>query len=441
MFKFILKLFNFDEGNAKAPKVKKISAAEVNALSNVVIRSDMYLPYYERSKPYKVFELAGNMKLYFIKDSKMIHDLTTLETVEENVFTDRKQRHKYNQSLLNHNPVASASLHADSYLKEQHKLFISLVTGIESQINQITIPEMNPRVKGREIVPFVIGCVAQCYLPMLLNVEKDRVPLLLTDFIVLLDTLEAATGKHKITFGDYLEAKENCTFSDKYEQQYIPLFHKIVLQLKNSSSQLTPSECSNLEALSLEIIDILTPECPIIKVLSSQFDLKTESLVVVNNMLSWMDNMLNVVHTIVNFLILFSYQKKETPQLVYSREYFQSHLPQARALATMFMRHCISDFEIASSEGQVISFHSGDILMMSNGNSDTVFGGNGRKCPSKPWSYIFVDKMMKHLTDRYDITVAKKFTVTDHGIPNDPENDSWFWNKFSPEGISLISMN
>jgi hypothetical protein len=39
---------------------------------------------------------------------------------------------------------------------------------------------------------------------------------------------------------------------------------------------------------------------------------------------------------------------------------------------------------ITSSEGQVISFHSGDILMMSNGNRDTVFGGNGRKCPSSP---------------------------------------------------------
>ena len=75
---------------------------------------------------------------------------------------------------------------------------------------------------------------------MLLNIESSRVPLILDHLIELLDLLEAATGKHKITFGDYLN-DSSCEYDDLYERNYIPLFYlKLHLNLDVCSLKCLP---------------------------------------------------------------------------------------------------------------------------------------------------------------------------------------------------------
>ena len=448
MFSLISNFFNFDDIFHKLPipKTKKIGPMELAALNNVVIKSEMYLHYYERPKPYKSFQLPGSQMLYFIRDSKLVHEIVAKETVEDNNFTTRKQRYKYNQSLLLNNPVASSSINSNGYLKDQHKLFVSLVMGIDSHLQNMTIPQQHSIIRGKESIKFIVGCVAQCYLPMLLNIEASRVPLILDDFCHLLNVLEVATGKHNITFGDYLDS-EDCAYNNTYEQVYLPLFHKIVSQGKNLSSSLSAEEMTNPQFICKEIIQMLTSECNICKVLSSQFDLEKEAVNVVNNILSWMDNMLNVVHTILNFLVILSIQSssssssssslsKEQMKGIFTKEFYRSQLPKARALATMFMRHVVSDFTAISSDGNELSFKANDILMMSNGNEDTVFGGHGRTCPSKPWSSLFMEKMIMKLIDRFEIT---RIHEEKKEMIKDPENDSWFWNKYSTENVLLIA--
>jgi len=97
------------------------------------------------------------------------------------------------------------------------------------------------------------------------------------------------------------------------------------------------------------------------------------------------------------------------------------------------MRHAISDFDVTASDGTVVQIHKNDILMMSNSNDDTVFGGEGRRCPSRPWSYIFIEKMLHFIFTHYELKVTGK-----RKVEKDLENDSWFWNKFSTKGCSLI---
>jgi len=351
----------------------------------------------------------------------IIHKLISLETVEDNILIARKQRYKYNQSLLTSNPVSSSSLPLNGYLKDQHKLFISLISKIETSINDIQIN--NDRLKGEGIIKFVIDCTAQCYLPMLLNVQSQKIPLILNEFCQLLEILESATGKHNITFGDYLNERK-CEYDDMMEKQYLLLFHQIILKLKDASSNISSN--NNKEELCKEIIELLTPECNIMKVLLSQFNIEEDSVVIVNNILSWIDNMLNVVYTIINFLVLLS-----CSNIQFNKEYYKSNFPRARALATMFMRQALSDFNITASDGTEVEFHMNDVIMMSNGNEDTVFGGNGRKCPSKPWSFIFVERMVKFITDNYHLHNSNS------QVKRDPNNDSWFWNKFSIEGLTL----
>ncbi len=440
MFRLLGKVLRWNDSKElakNAPQVKKVNATELRAIRGTIIKSSMYLPFYEESTPYKVFQLptTENQKLYFIKDSKIIHDLIALETVEENTHTIRKQRHLFNQSLLERNPVSNSAMNASNYVKEQHKLFVSLAMGIESQISQITTPSMFPsKIDDKGLIKFIIASSAQCYLPMLLNIESSRVPLILDDFIELLDLLEAATGKHKITFGDYLN-NSLCEYDDFYEKQYIPLFYKIIRTLKQGESY--DPKLIDLDACSQEIINLLneTNECNILKVLFSQFDRVIDARIIVNNILSWLDNMLNVVHTIVNFLVIIAHETSvhQNPQDMLTRDYYQENLPRARALATMFMRHAISDFDVTGSDGTVLHIRKDDILMMSNGNDDTVFGGEGRRCPSRSWSYIFVKKMLHFILTNYEVKVKDQ-----RGIVKDLENDSWFWNKFSTKGCFLI---
>mmetsp|Transcript_19766 Transcript_19766/g.21487 ORF Transcript_19766/g.21487 Transcript_19766/m.21487 type:complete len:358 (+) Transcript_19766:67-1140(+) len=335
MFQLLGKVFHYwndcEEVVVKKalPKVKKVNSAELRALKGTIIKSDMYLPFYERSSPYKVFQLptTENQKLYFIQDSKMIHDLIALETVEENIHTIRKQRHLFNQSFLDRNPVSNSAMNASNYAKEQHKLFVSLAMGIESQIAQISIPSIfTPKIDDKSLIRFVIASTAQCYLPMLLNIESSRVPLILDDLIELLDLLEAATGKHNITFGDYLN-DGSCDYDDMYERQYIPLFYKIIRTLREGESR--DLHVTDLDNCSLEIINLLNAsECNILKVLFTQFDRLTDARIIVNNILSWLDNMLNVVHTIVNFLVIVAHETSlhQNPKDLLTREYYQENL-------------------------------------------------------------------------------------------------------------------
>jgi hypothetical protein len=427
---------------------KNISSSALANLSSLTIKSSMYLTYYHPSRSFTCFNLPTNERLFFIVNSSLINQLTHLETSENNIFTKRVQSYQYNSSLLSSNPVSNPSLNHQNYVRNQHQLFVKLAQ--ELDLSDITFPQQI--VSDSNLVEFVINITAQVYLPMLLNIHPSRVPEIMTDFIKLLDLLELATGKHNITFQDYLDHKI-VEYSDVMEQKYIRLFYRIVLKLTATDKihdleNLQFEQSATLEELCQVIITQLASS-NLVSVLSSLMDSTnspgTQARVMVNNILSWLDNMLNVVHTLVNLIILIG-QKNHG---IYTKEFYISSLPNARALATMFMRHVLNPFQITKDNGYPLQFRKGDIIMMSNGNSDTLFGGKGRKCPSRPWSYRFMSQMMELITTHYVIQYTPSsancfpsFSRSRTSVPpQDSENNSWFWNKFSTKGVQLIPIN
>jgi hypothetical protein len=445
-----------------AGKKITITPQLLSSLNSQVIRSSMYLSFYNPERKLTCFTLPTHERLFFISSSTLIHQLTSLESQETNPFTRRVQSYQYNQLLLTSNPVSTSSLTKKNYAHSQHQLFVKLSQ--EINLNHLTFPESvdgkKSVIEDNELVRFVINLTAQIYLPMLLNVNASHIPLILDDFVELLNLLEIATGKHGVTFQDYLTHK-TIEYSDLMEQQYIRLFYRIVSTLTSQDSGVDVSEkifrskdlC--LEDLCSEILTTLSSS-NLVAVLSTVMDPVTDARVMVNNLLSWIDNMLNVVHTIVNLLILITQQNHGE----YSQEFYQRSLCHARALATMFMRHVVEPFQIVKDNGYPLQLREGDILMMSNGNADTTFGGKGRKCPSQPWSYLFMRRMLELITTRYRITYSPPSSTIPEPIsfsgsiscvpttrrakavvrmpPQDSENNSWFWNKFSTQGVRLI---
>jgi hypothetical protein len=461
-----------------------ISPQSLSSLNSQVIRSSMYLSFYNPERKLTCFTLPTRERLFFISSSTLIHQLTSLESQETNPFTRRVQSYQYNQLLLTSNPVSTSSLTKKNYAHSQHQLFVKLSQ--EINLDQITFPESDDPsdnnesrkktiIEDDELVRFVINLTAQIYLPMLLNVDPARVPLILDDFVELLSLLEIATGKHGVTFQDYL-AHKAIEYSDLMEQQYIRLFYRIVLKLTSpgqgegedvsldqsleDSEKIALSQELSLEDLCLEILSALSSS-NLVGVLSTVMSPVTDARVMVNNLLSWIDNMLNVVHTIVNLLILIAQQNHGE----YSQDFYQRSLCHARALATMFMRHVEAPFQIVKDNGCALQLRPGDILMMSNGNVDTTFGGKGRKCPSQPWSYLFMRRALELIATRYHITCtspspepvsascsgsiscvpslrsASVKTKTVAMPPQDTENNSWFWNKFSTKGVRLVPID
>lgn len=436
----------------KPLKKKKISKKVVKSMSNRVIKSSMFMPYYDSSRSLTLFQLPNGKKLYFIASSTIVNQITQLEEASINPFTVRKQAYKFNQALLSGNPVAMSSISDQNYCKSQHKLFVSLAK--EINLGDLNFPSQT--ISEGSISSFIIECTAKIYLPILLNVDANRIHCIMSDFEDLLQLLESATGKHGITFADYLN-DEPKDYSNELEGKYLLLFHKIILQLKDTSTY-TPSATSSSyqpELQSHRDTDIsnsykqhicneilfLLRDSAILSVLETTFDVSGESVVIVNNILSWIDNMLNVTYTIVNFIVLLGSSRQP-----YDKEFYTSNLPKARALATMFMRHVTLPFSVCvdAETQETIQLEIGDILMLSNGNIDTTFGGQGRKCPSRPWSYIFMNQFLTHITTHYDIQssleappVRNRSGVKIVMPEYDDANDSWFWNKLSTRGIHL----
>ena len=81
-----------------------------------------------------------------------------------------------------------------------------------------------------------------------------------------------------------------------------------------------------------------------------------------------------------------------------------------------------------------IKFKTNDIIMMSNGNSDTIFGGSGRKCPSRVWSQKFMKNILNLILSKYDII----YTGSNPSCDQSMSNKSWFWNKLSTKNVKLI---
>lgn len=423
MLQSFLKLFSVNDKTLSAiPKPKNVSNVILQSIRREKITSNMYMNFYKTTNLYEVFQLQDRKNCYFIRDSKMIEELILFETSENNQYTKRKQRYKYNQSLLNGNPVSMSSLNSSSYLKQQHKLFFSLVRGIDDQI-QLINTNVNSIHGKHQITRFIIDIVAQCYFPMLFNISNINI--VLDELIELLNILEEATGKYHITFGDL--DLDDCPYDDTLEIQYLNAFLRLLKKLKYyDTDDYSPNSSADLKTnLCNEILSLVDPKCNIMNVLLTQFNYTDDSVAIVNNMLSWIDNMLNVVYTVINFLLILA-DKNE----VFNDDFCRHNISDAKSLATMFMRQALVDFDIIDSNGNIVSFHAGDIIMMSNGNDDMIFGGMGRRCPSKPWSYIFIKSLLKFITDNYRLTLRGK-------LIKDVEHDSWFWNKYSCNNFSL----
>jgi hypothetical protein len=388
-----------------------ISDSTLQEIENKVITSDLLMIAYENSDEYTCIELPDSANIYFITSPTIINQITRIESYPENKNTIRTQIHTHNKRLLCKNPVSLSAIDSENYVKAQADFFLNLVDNIDVESIVFCSSSEN------NIVDFVTSAVAQTYLANLLEVSPSQIVLSLDKIIELINLLERATGKYDITFGDFLMSKQE-DLSKDIETQYIVLFYKLLCELKNGgqidiSIPDTSSQCS-------EIVRMMTGS-HILKVLTSVIDPICSADIVVNNMLSWIDNMLNIVHTVVNFIVL----NKNND---FNRQQYFANLPVAKALTTLFMRKVVSSFTVDS-----ISFKAKDVIMMANSNIATVFGGSGRKCPSKTWSIVYMEKLLIHIFNQYLVVD----TSDENEIECEIINTSWFWNKLDSSNTML----
>jgi hypothetical protein len=333
----------------------------------------------------KYFQLNNTSpKVYFISNVETINKIVIFEKEDRNITTKRKLLFNTNVGLLDHNPVNQSEINNESYLLSQRELFKIMADDIDDV--KYNLPLVTKFV-GNEIRNLVLYLVVQNYFKKLFNISFKITHM--NTLISLLDSLEESSGKHNISLYDFLNQPEL-----KYNEKYIFIFNKLLCEIHNTH---------HLYGKEEEQIMILTKNTPIYNVLSKHI---TKSITIIRNMLSWIDNMLNIVNTIVNYLVTGGTKS----------------LYECNALGTLFMREVLMDFD---------EYKKGDRLIMSTEN--LMFGSRHRQCPSKPYSLLVLQQIILIIRRYYDI-----YYIEQEDIKQDPSNKSWFWNKFTCDGCEIL---
>lgn len=378
-------------------------------LLNRIFTSNDYLWIYNLSDSVRTITL-GPKKIHFISDYTIMKKLIKLESAEHNDKTTRYQDYTYNYSLLRGNPVSSNILNKKSYLEFQRQFFIKESQNID--VNSVNLPISN------SVVNIVLSIISQIYLKILLNVDPNITYSHQEEFIDLLGLLEKSTGKHNITlkeflYHDYIE-------DDSMEIKYLKSFKRLMMKLRSLNKF---EESNDKIVICKDIMKLIGNDCKIVEVLLKEFEEK-DSLLIVNNILSWLDNVLNIVYTIVNIIVYYSIHK------TFNKQIYHEKFHEFRSLATFFMRKVVNDFEI-DNDDKIHKFNKDDCIMLNNGTKETVFGISKRRCPSSSWSYKIVYVISNLIIENYNITnktkVLKKCQL----------NKSWFWNKYSTNGLDI----
>jgi hypothetical protein len=422
-------------------------------LKDHVLTYDDYKPLIERAKATKFGLLIltiGDKKIVFTANTSIQNELVKLEKNPTNVSTSRSLLTGNNHRLLENNPVAANFLDHDHNYIEQQRAFFSVIASSEefdTYVNKRFLAEEPPQkaLEENEYIILIGKLFTQLYFQALFSNSnyKDKESSFIDDKIAinvgkhypkilkLYEEIEKCTGKHGLTFGKLLNlAAEGETIPTMDDKKLIPLLYEIMCCIYDEKYD---ASITDEETIAKEIINLMQRHgarvLPVFEKLSNNINKCF-------NLLSWLDNSLNIINTLSNFIVYVGEEKSVTEQTKLKPILILGLIHKMRALATLFMREINPETRIVLSfEGhkETIEMDSNSRIMMTNSIPGAVFGSTHRVCPSRDFSYRIIPAFLTQFFQYF--TVNSNPSVKPHSAV---QNNSWFWNIQQPTGTLTV---
>ena len=414
-----------------------------------VLTYDDYKPLIDRAKATKFGLLIltiGDKKIVFTANKSIQNELVSFEKKPTNESTTRVLLTGNNHRLLENNPVAANFLNDEHNYIEQQRAFFSVIASSEefdTYVNKIFLAE-KPSQKALEEKEYniLIGKLfTQLYFQALFSNSdyKEKNSSFIDDKIAtnvgkhypkilkLYEEIEKCTGKHGLTFGKLLnlaaEGEATPTMDDK---KLIPLLYEIMCCIYDDKYD---SSITDEEAIAREIINLMQRHGA--RVLPV-FEKLPNNINKCFNLLSWLDNSLNIINTLSNYIVYIGEEKSATEKKNIKPGLILKLIHEMRALATLFMREINPETRIILSfkgHKETIEMDNNSRIMMTNSIPGAVFGSFHRTCPSRDFSYRVIPSFLAQFFQHY--TVSSNPNEEAHSAG---QNISWFWNIKQPTG-------
>lgn len=412
-------------------------------IQNYVITAEDYQGLVEKAKRTKFGLLVltiGEQKVVFTANPSVQDQLVGLETGSVNKFTSRQLHTDDNRRLLENNPVAANELdHQINYVEEQRRFFSDIAADkdFNCYIDNLFPQNTQTRIKltEHEATTIVGEYFTQLYFQALFsnsntgfinetiaaNVKKHY-----QEICKLYAEIEKCTGKYGLTFGKFQSSPASNNSSDNTgDSKLIPLLYHVICHIYGHNSSLNDEDTE--ETISKKIILLMKENnarvLPVFNKLSD--DTKT-----CFNLLSWLDNSLNIINTLSNYVAHIHDNKSEQEQNQLISEHIIDLLPKVRALSTLFMRKINPKATVSLRfEGfeEVINMDENYRVVMTNSMPGVVFGANPRKCPSRDFSHKLIPIFICNFFRHYAVDFSQN-------LQSISQTQSWFWNIIYSEG-------
>lgn len=417
-------------------------------IRNYVITVDDYKGLVEQAKTTKFGLLIltlGQQKIIFTANPSIQDQLVKLETVADNQVTSRLLYTDTNRRLLENNPVSQNSLnHGVNYIEEQRAFFSNIAAdkNFTRYIDNL-FPGADPGrilLKGDDANRMIGERFTQFYFQALFS-NKDtgfsdqtiaaNVATHYEKICELYAEIELCTGKHGLTFGKFQSAPaENNTSNVTDDQKLIPLLYQILCYVYGVEPVIIDD---NEATIASKIIELMRDKNARVLPVFDKLSNDTNKCF---NLLSWLDNSLNIINTLTNYVAYIYDNVPQQDQDRLEESYVIALLPQMRALSTLFMRKVNSEAAIGlkfKGFDEVIFMDENSRIVMTNSMQGVVFGAQSRKCPSRDFSFKLIPRFILNFFQDYSVSFPENAQPT-------AQTNSWFWNILVPKGNRVDSL-
>ncbi len=412
---------------------------------------------YAKTTEHGYYELSfKGKKIYFIANEDIANQIIALEGQEHNLHTNRRLLSAQNWFLLENNPVAAGDMHHHTYGRKQAALFQHAFERLQ-QLPETSVLLTNQQasdyVYGDKAADLISNLLTQIYFQILFSSVSPEYPVdrkiqhqvnkhyyQIKD---LYDKLEEHTGKYDLKANLFIRGNSPFKKDHPYTNiQTLEQFYKVLCFLYNEP----PLQCTHLgnhqstrETVALRTVELLRKNNSVVlpvfaPSLAQDLDNVSpqEAINIIFNLLSWIDNSLNISNTATNFVIHIAehYQNQHAIDI---NKLFADEVHNLRALATLFPRKVNRSFWVITtleSAEHGIHFKPGDIILITNSIKGHAFGYEPRKCPSRPYSVYILPEFLQYIFENYHARYDAPSKLF-------PSSASWFWNKLDVAPLVL----
>ena len=412
---------------------------------------------YARTTKHGYYELSfKNKTIYFIANEDIANQVIAFEGQVHNLHTNRRLLTAQNWFLLENNPVAASDMHHHTYGTKQAALFQQAFERLQ-QLPDISVLLANQPtpdfVYGGEAADLISNLLTQIYFQLLFSSVSPEYPVdkkiqqqvnrHYYQIKLLYDQLEAHTGKYDLKANRFIHGNSPFTKNHPYSNiQTLEQFYKVLCLLYDEPQlpAINPRNHQSIrETVAIKTVALLRKHhAAVLPVFAPSLTQDPdhvspqEAINIVFNLLSWIDNSLNISNTATNFVIHIA-GHHQNQHLIDMHKLFADEIHNLRALATLFPRKVSRSFRVTTTSETAehsIHFKPGDTILITNAIKGHAFGYEPRKCPSRPYSAHILPEFLQYFFANYHA----RYDVRPKVIP---DSTSWFWNKLDVSPLVL----